>query len=350
MPRQVHGQVIFRNKGSVIVGSVRGQRVVRVALITIAATLLASCSNAPPNPPRHSPSMASTSAVSVVSKSAVPRAKSTPNPTAIQHPTGGAKLLRVVIPARDGYRPRPAYLYLPPAAVRDPHTHLPVLELLHGTPGAPLDWSSTRGELVSTSDTFASAHHGEAPIVVMPDLNGTQGGDSECIRTKDGKSTENYLSSDVVSWVRTHFAATVGTEKWWIAGLSEGGLCSLMLALRHPQTYSAFGDFSGLVLPSVTGLTTAASNKRLYGQDPAAMQTYDPLWLFTHRRYADLRGWFECGYSDSDVRAAQTVLVDAATAAHIPVQVALHTGTHSWAVWSDALRSMLPWLWRTRNV
>ncbi|MDQ2849784.1 alpha/beta hydrolase-fold protein [Dermatophilaceae bacterium Sec6.4] len=323
----------------------RSPRVRKAALITVAAALLASCSSAPSGSAL--PSLPSPSSPSVVSAS--PHAKPKPNLKLLklQHPTGGAKLLRVVIPAKDGFTPRPAYLYLPPAAVRDPHLHLPVLELLHGTPGAPLDWPSVRGKLVSTEDAFASTHHGEAPIVVMPDINGTQGSDSECIRTKNGKSTENYLSSDVVSWVRTHFAAAVGTQKWWIAGLSEGGTCSLMLAMRHPRTYSAFGDFSGLANLSVSGLKTAASNEQLYRSDPVAMRTHDPLWLLTHRRYPDLRGWFECGDTDHVVYAAQARLVAAARTAHIPVHASLYAGSHSWAVWSDALKLMLPWLWNS---
>lgn len=177
---------------SLATGRSSGQGVLRTALLAMVATLLAGCSGTSTQPARPS--------LPAVSTSSAKRAAATPNPTAIQHPTGGAKLLKIVIPATDGFRPRPAYLYLPPAAVRDPHTHLPVLELLHGTPGAPLDWSSTRGKLVSTADAFASAHHGEAPIIVMPDLNGAPKADSQCIRTKNGRDTETYLSSDVVSW------------------------------------------------------------------------------------------------------------------------------------------------------
>lgn len=122
-------------------------------------------------------------------------------------------------------------------------------------------------------------------------------------------------------------------------------MCSLMLALRHPQTYSAFGDFSGLTQPRVSGLTIAVSNKQLYGADAVAMRTHGPLWLLKHRHYTDLRGWFECGQADRVVRADQAAVVAVAMAAHIPVRASLRPGKHSWTIWSAAPRSILPWLW-----
>lgn len=203
--------------------------------------------------------------------------------------------------------------------------------------------------VVSIADAFGAAHHGEAPIIVMPDLNGGHLADSECIRTKDGKDTESYLSADVVSWVRRHYAASVGDERWWIAGLSEGGLCSLMLSLRHPTVYSAFGDFSGLIRPIVDHLSPAASNEQLYGTDTSAMREHEPLWLLTHRSFDGLSGWFECGFTDRTVRAAQSALVAAAEGARIPVRDVVLPGGHAWSVWSAALRSMLPWLWTRRG-
>lgn len=262
-------------------------------------------------------------------------------------PKGGAVLEQVRIPASDGFLPRPAYLYLPPAAIRHPDRRLPVLELLHGTPGQPVDWANG-GLLVPTLDAFVAAHHGQAPIIVMPDLNGAHRADSQCIRTADGKNIENYLTSDVVSWVRHRFARTVGREKWWVAGLSEGGVCSLMLALRHPHLYSALGDFSGLSAPLVDHLTPAQSDRQLYGGNLQDKQAHEPLWLLAHHAYTGMPAWFECGSSDRHVLPQQAKVAAAARSAHMQVHVAFVPGKHAWTVWSAALRSLLPWLWAHR--
>ena len=268
-------------------------------------------------------------------------------PAVVPRPADGAVLKRVEIPAHTGFRPRPAWLYLPPAAVRDPGRRLPVLELLHGTPGQPLDWVGY-GQFLATLNAFAAAHHGQAPIVVMPDLNGSKRADSQCIRTADGKDTESYLTGDVVTWVRNHYQRTVGRAKWLVAGLSEGGLCSLVLALRHPQVYSALADFSGLAAPIVDHLTQARSDRQLYDGNARAKREHQPLWLLAHHKYVGLPAWFECGLSDRYVRPAQTAIVAAARTARLRVHVAYTAGRHGWAVWRVALRSALPWLWAQR--
>jgi S-formylglutathione hydrolase FrmB len=222
-----------------------------------------------------------------------------------------------------------------------------VLELLHGTPGAPSDWF-VKGSLRATADAFARAHGGMAPLVVVPDINGAQHADSECIRTATGGNVETFLTRDVVSWVRTHYAKAVGTARWWVAGLSEGGLCSAMLALRHPDLYAAFGDLSGLLAPRVEHVTAAQSDLQLYGGNATARREHQPLWLLQHRRYADLRGWFTSGASDTRVLAAQRALLAAARAAGLPTHAQLLPGRHTWTVWSTGLRDLLPWLWAAR--
>ena len=257
--------------------------------------------------------------------------------------TGGLVLERN-IPSSGAFRPRPAFLYVPPVLRGSAHRHVPVLELLHGTPGQPSDWL-TRGALRATADAFAARHGGRAPLIVAPDLNGTQRGDSECIRTASGAPVEKYLTVDVVRWVRHKYRLDVGKSRWWVAGLSEGGLCSAVLALRHPSLYAAFGDMSGLLRPIVEHLTQAESDRVLYRGDAVAQREHDPTWLLQHRRYSGLRAWFACGASDGKVLPAQKALVAAARRAGLPTYAEVRPGRHAWSVWTVALRQLLPWLW-----
>jgi S-formylglutathione hydrolase FrmB len=235
-------------------------------------------------------------------------------------------------------------VYLPPAQRTHPTRALPVLELLHGTPGLPSDWFE-RGDLLATANAFAAAHGGMAPVIVVPDINGARRADSECIRTTYGGDVETYLTRDVVAWVRHRYARTVGTRRWWVAGLSEGGLCSIVLTLRHPTVYSAFGDFSGLVRPIVEHETVARSNQILYGNSTTARLQHDPAWLLAHRTYRGLYAWFATGASDKKTMDAQTVLARGVRAERLPVHTETRPGKHEWAVWTYELRALLPWLW-----
>ena len=86
-------------------------------------------------------------------------------------------------------------MYLPPAWFAHPRPALPVLELLHGTPGSPNDW--TRGASIDVLvDRWAARHGGRAPIVIMPDVNGGFLADTECADGVAGNA-ETYLVVDV---------------------------------------------------------------------------------------------------------------------------------------------------------
>jgi len=316
------------------------------AAMTVAAVLLAGCvgahGQASAAKRRHPSPSGSTQASGVAPAGGVASARA----TAITVPLA-ARYGRVIarrIPSSGGFVARVAYLYVPRNLQPLANHQVPVLELLHGTPGQPSDWL-THGRMLATMERFAAKHGGRAPIVVMPDINGARRADSECIRTATGQDVERYLTQDVVAYVRHRYAGAVGQAKWWIAGLSEGGLCAAMLALRHPQTYRAFGDLSGLLVPTVEHVTPAVSDQQLYGGDATARTEHEPLWLLQHRRYPAMAGWFVCGAADVRVRQAQTALVAAAQAVRIPVSAQLRPGTHIWKIWGPALGRLLPWLW-----
>ena len=86
-------------------------------------------------------------------------------------PDHGATL-SVTIPGQGlKFTPRQAYVWVPPAWFAPSRPQLPVIELLHGVPGQPSDW--TRASYAdATSLAFAKQHNGVAPILVMPDVNG----------------------------------------------------------------------------------------------------------------------------------------------------------------------------------
>lgn len=254
-------------------------------------------------------------------------------------------VLTVSIPGgSSGFVARDAVVYLPPIAARDPHAQLPVLELLHGQPGGPRDWVD-KGGARATLDAFAAAHGGYAPIVVMPDINGTDRGDTECVSTAAG-DVEQYLTQQVPDYIQAHFPAATDRPHLSIAGNSEGGMCALMLALRHPDRYASFADLSGLTRPTV-GETDDPPRTvaQLFAGSRNAYDEHDPIQLLDKRSVTSLAGWLRCGSADTRTCTAQQRIVAAADAAGLPVDSGELAGGHAWTVWQTALGRLLPWLW-----
>jgi S-formylglutathione hydrolase FrmB len=251
----------------------------------------------------------------------------------------------VHIPATaSGFKARDAYIWVPPIWIADVTIKLPVIELIAGVPSSPSDW--TRGGFADqTASTFAAAHHGIAPLIVMPDANGSSTADTECVNSPRGQA-ETYLTVDVPNYMRANFNAETTPDSMAIAGLSAGATCSVVLALRHPQLYTAFGDYSGLTSPTVGNtVEPEQTTKVLFGGSTSAYDAHDPLWIMAHTTFPKLSGWFEVGTQDSGPLAAQRTLIPLAQSAQIATCAAEIPGDgHSFDLWSKAFADSLPWM------
>jgi S-formylglutathione hydrolase FrmB len=248
-------------------------------------------------------------------------------------------------PGHSRFAVRPAQLYLPPAWFARPRPRLPVLVLLHGSPGAPTDWIDG-GMAEQTLDAWAATHHGRTPIVVMPDVNGSLTGDTECVDSPRGNA-ETYLTVNLPDFVHSRFFTRSPGRNWAIGGLSEGGSCALLLALRHPGLFGTFADYSGLAGPRV-GNTNALSDtiNILFHGSRKDFDAHEPAYLLTHHHYHHgLAGWFEVGAQDTGPLRAERFLVPLAERAGIDVHfVVLPDQSHTFHFWRQALADSLPWL------
>src|SRR5207244_4064502 len=107
---------------------------------------------------------------------------------------------------------------------------------------------------------------------------------------------------DVRQYVIRTYGASPDPARWGVAGLSEGGTCALTLTLRHPDLFSAVGDFSGELAPSLSG--RADTLTRLFGGSPLTQRAYDPLTLLARQRFPGVAVWFEAGAADLRARVA----------------------------------------------
>jgi S-formylglutathione hydrolase FrmB len=259
---------------------------------------------------------------------------------------GHGTVVTLPIPgATSGFVAQPAQVYLPPAWSAAGQAPLPVVVLLHGTPGDPTDWVEG-GRAQVTADAWAAKHGGVAPVLVMPDINGSTTGDTECVDSPLG-NVETYLTVDVPAAVRANLGTLPPGPTWAIAGLSEGGTCAIMLALRHPDLFATFGDFSGLAGPRVgeTNADTADTIAALFGGSEQEFAAHEPADLLAGGRFPLLGGWFQVGALDAEPLAATQQLAPLAAGAGITTcLVIMPDGAHTFDVWSTAFRRSLPWM------
>ncbi len=251
----------------------------------------------------------------------------------------------VDIPAtRSGFDAREARVYLPPDWFRIGGSPLPTLILLPGVPGGPTVWTED-GDADLIANRFASQHGGAAPIIVMPDATGSDDADSECVNSSRFGQVETYLTVDVPAYVRSAFRAASGPGSLAVAGLSAGGTCSTVLALRNPGLFPTFASFSGFSTPTYLDDTIAESIPVLYEGSEAGYLSHDPMTLLAHHRYPTTAAWFEAGTDDHQPWTDAQSLAAASRKAGMP-EVCLMgiPGGHDWEVWRQSLSAALPWL------
>jgi enterochelin esterase-like enzyme len=259
-------------------------------------------------------------------------------------PTHGETIAITIPGTISKFQTGQAFVYLPPSWFANPEPQLPVIELIAGVPGEPADWTRA-GYADSTSTAFAESHHGKAPILVIPANNGNAQ-DTECSNGPLGNA-ETYLVKDVPNFMQANFNAAVGKHSLAVAGLSDGGTCASMLALRNPQVFQIFGDYSGYASPTYLNDNEQQTISIIYGGSKADYEAHNPVHLLTTMRFPGVAGWFTAGQSDPQPLAAAMQLSALAEKAGLQVCVTTPPGEHSFTFWAQAFKDSLPWLsWR----
>ncbi len=235
---------------------------------------------------------------------------------------------------------RSAVVYLPPAALVKRAPALPVIIFLGGQPGSP-ETVITSGQLPEIMNAFAAAHHGLAPIVVIPDQLGASQLNPMCLDSALG-NVETYLTVDVPTWIKTHLNVLPGRKNWAIAGFSEGGTCSIQLGTKYPAMFGGILDISGQVAP-LNGTVSHTIRVGFAGSRVAYRAQTAPALLAAGAPFSSTLGIFVVGHDD--VRyGPETALVERdARAANMDVRSFVSPGTgHDWYTEQYGLTVGLP--------
>ena len=134
--------------------------------------------------------------------------------------------------------PLNVYILFPPDYVTHPHKRFPTFYLLHGTSGTASDWTKT-------GDAQQVIGNREL-ITVMPDIAINDGGGGWCTDWPNGaQSWETFHIDQLLPWVDANLRTIPQRSQRAIAGLSQGGFCSMSYAARHPDLFSVALGYSG---------------------------------------------------------------------------------------------------------
>lgn len=273
-------------------------------------------------------------------------------------------------------------VYLPPSYDRDSSRRFPVVYYLHGLSGSETDWVS-KGSIDVAADSLFAAGTREM-ILVMPDGDdgwytnwANQVSLASCADTLHTESPdrycvaheqyEDYIAHDVVEFVDAHYRTRADRAHRGIAGLSMGGYGAVILALHHPDVFSAAASHSGVLSTLYDGphpfaeparyATSVADARPAAGGFWPRYQLYwgsaldrwyeaDPAHAaaaLVHSGKAMPALFIDCGSEDGFVdqnRAFHSELVRLG----IPHTYAEWPGAHTWRYWSTHVRQSLAWM------
>lgn len=237
-----------------------------------------------------------------------------------------------------GFTPRPASVYLPPAASVSNAPALPVIIAISGQPGKPGDMFAS-GRMPQILNRYASRHRGLAPIVVVPDQLGAPGRNPMCVDSPLG-DVATYITKDVPRWIHAHVRVASSPAHWAVAGFSEGGTCAVQFAAGHPDLFGTFLDISGELEPTMGPRTVALG----FHGSQVAYDAAKPLSLLAaHAPFRHTVGIFGIGADDVRYFRQATTVETAAQRAGIVTKLIASPGTaHDWRTVRYVMARALP--------
>ena len=238
---------------------------------------------------------------------------------------------------------RSVYIYTPPGFAQNPTRRYPVLVLLHGAPGEPLDWLY-EGNAHRAIDKAIAAGTLPPCLVAVPDGHGPfYKGGSEWADARGGKcNMETAVVRDLSQFLETRYRASSNPALWSIGGLSEGGYGAANLAVRHPERFQSALVFSG----DLRVKDDWGDDTDIFGTDQALRSANSPIEQL-HRVPAETRKklhfYLSVGNDDDQDLISDAVGFSAiARSAGATVKLDRDAGGHKWSFWSKHFQAALP--------
>lgn len=205
----------------------------------------------------------------------------------------------------------------------------PLLILLHGVrdSGGHGWWLKARVPEVVAGLEAAGLE--DPPLVVMPTDTGAEMGSGYADWADGTTLAETFLMAELLPWIESNLPVS-GTK--WITGLSMGGYGALLLALRHPGTFSSATSTSGFFHPDRLLRYTGSDPRRIW-RDENEEHDHDITFLVADPpRTEGLRLAADCG-TDDELIDQNRQFADLMAKLELPFGYAEHPGGHDWDYW-----------------
>lgn len=238
-------------------------------------------------------------------------------------------------------------IYLPPGYGASSRAY----PVLYAVPWDASLWT-TGANLTTMLDTMITTGQIPASIVVFVAQEGGPYPASECANSVDGREWfETYLVNTVVPYVDATYHTIKTAAARSVLGFSQGGFCSTMLVLRHPDVFATAISLSGYYEAGVVSNQTPNAY-RPFGGNPTVEAQYSPIRLVGQVPPAQLRSVLlilEGDPADPFYGPQYTSMVNAAKTAGVPVFAIQSPSRHGWPTVRDHLPAMLEALAQHQN-
>lgn len=225
-------------------------------------------------------------------------------------------------------------VYTPPGYDTAAATRFPVLYLLHGFGDNQGAWTDV-GRAHVIADNLIAGGRALPLVIVMPYGHGVPPSRAAGNPPRWNENNERFLADlekDVIPFVERTYRVETSPDRRAVAGLSMGGGQTLLLAMKRQDLFRWAGAFSaGVPEGDPNEVFTEAA------RDPDTYNTRQRLL------------WIGCGKDDFLFDANQR-LNAWLTKTGIRHEYVVTEGGHTWLVWRDYLESLLPKLFRDKEM
>ncbi len=247
--------------------------------------------------------------------------------------SGHLDKIRFPCPATGGTRT--VYLYTPPNFAQNPSKRYPVLVLLHGEPGQPVDWIY-KGEALTSVEKAIAAGTLPPCLVAIPD------GGGEWADAVQGKNKlETAVTRDLPQFLEKSYRAASNPALWAVGGLSEGGFGAANMTIHHPERFQ-----SALVISTELRVNPGWDDTNaVFGSDPKNRSYYSPIEQLRHVSASErgkLHFYVAVGEDEGGDRVSDSVaFVGIARSEGATALLARDPGGHKWPFWTQHLSASL---------
>lgn len=235
-----------------------------------------------------------------------------------------------------GGRSELVYVFLPPDYARAIKLRYPTLYLLHGTPGAPLNFIQI-GDMGAIEDRLIAERRMHPMVLVMPAGGSGYFADTEWANSiHPGNNWETWVARDVVDAIDHRFRVAAAAGSRAIAGLSEGGYGALNIGLHHLSEFHLIESWSGYM--------TADNIASIFGRRTSRLRYNSPDVMVRRLRDVILRDgtyiWLYSGRSDPLLGGNRSFAAELVRL-RIPHEFLIEPGSHNWRLWRSMATSAL---------